>query len=277
MVYSLWVWTNVYTDMYPSVRILCNTKSSSWARFPPSLLDLSWQYFRSALVPRHATWGPYLSFLQWRAQSLPCLSVLKPPSPGTWGGAHGQMGRWLLSVSGPSVGIQPAAVHSVKTEVWAGRKMSAYWHPATLLPGCIWGKHGERYLCSDVGMWVWAEGGCPWHIWGPTCSNILCWEEGPQQVQAEHRCLEQPLGLLQWWQKACQPPWPLSLQILGQICTQGAPRQAYESSKKEPMKLYSLISNPSPGETFKQVYINIMVDVDNCPIKLRDSFLKFKK
>lgn len=43
------------------------------------------------------------------------------------------------------------------------------------------------------------------------------------------------------------------------------------------MKLYSLISNPSPGETFKQVYINIMVDVDNCPIKLRDSFLKFKK
>lgn len=93
--------------------------------FPTSrsvrLLDPLWQDMRSTLVPGRGAWSPYLSFLQWRAQSLPCPSVPKPPSPGTWGGAHGQTGRWLLSGSGLSVGIQLAAVRSNETEMWARR------------------------------------------------------------------------------------------------------------------------------------------------------------
>lgn len=70
----------------------------------------------------------------------------------------------------------------------------------------VYGGGREKDTCAE--MWVWVEG---WGLWGPTCSTILCWREGSQRAQAEHRWLEEPLSLLQlpsqMWQQQASHPW----------------------------------------------------------------------
>ena len=152
--------------------------------FPPFrsvlLLDLPWQYLRSTYIPRCCLWS-YLSFLQWRAQSLPCLSVLKLPSPGTWGGARGQTGRWLLSVSGLSVEIQLAAVRSDKTEAWAGSRVCAWLIPVTSPTPAVYGEMGDVGVSCGLGLW---------HIFEAPPALTFCAETGaPGELrQNTHGC-----------------------------------------------------------------------------------------
>lgn len=208
---------------------------------------------QSPFVSRGAPCGAYLSFLRWKAQSLPCLSVPKPPSPGTWGGARGQRGRWLLSGSGLSVGIRLAAGHSGETRC----EQEGRCQLILLLPSSA--AHGEG----------WAKGGVLWHIWGPTCSNILCWgEEGCKCRQ--HTCAGAASGTpAAAFQNVTAhghpPPQPLRSHLaLATSAPEVLPGSHMEILQRSPYG-YSLL------------FPTLLLGKQPSLIKLRDSFLKFKQ